>query len=77
MQTAQRVFNRLTEVEKINLRNASPDRIAYLADTSHRVDFPTQPAEERAALLTEVAALCHLDASTKSAHTGFGLTWKF
>lgn len=78
METAKRLFNRLTEVEKIVLRGASEDKIYHLADYPYRTDLPTEPFEERLSVLREVHALCVLEASVKSAETSFnGTTWKF
>lgn len=77
MQQANRIFSRLSEVEKVGIRSANIGRLEYLADTSHRSDMPDTPFEERVAVMTEVQALCALESSTKSAESGFGLTWKF
>ena len=78
METATRIFNRLTEIEKIAIRGAGPDRLDYLANVSHRVDMPIMSFDERTAVMKEVQALCALESASKSGDTGFnGVTWKF
>lgn len=78
MQLATKIFDRLTETEKMVVRGASPDRLDYLADTSHRSDMPNTTFDERCAVMKEVHALCALEFATKSASPGFtGVTWKF
>jgi len=78
MEAAVKLFNRLTEVEKIILRGATPGRIEYLADVNYRGDLLAVPSAERAAVLTETQALCVLAAAEKSADAGFdGVTWKY
>lgn len=78
MELAQRIFSRLTEVEKITIRAAHGDRLDYLADTIHRVDLPDFTFDDRCAILAEVKALCMLEMATKSASIAFeGQTWKF
>lgn len=78
MQEATQIFNRLSEVEKIKIRAAGPDRLAHLADTSHSVDMPLKSFDERVETMQEVQALCMLEMATKSGRTTFdGITWKF
>lgn len=78
MQKATQVFSRLTEVEKINIRGAGPDRLDFLADTAHRSDLPNTTFQERSEVLQEVHALCLLEFSTKGSSNQFdGVTWKF
>lgn len=78
MQQANKIFNRLTEVEKMTIRGASPDRLDYLGDTSHRSDMPLATFDERCAVMKEVHALCALEFATKSQGRDFtGVTWKF
>lgn len=78
MQQAQAIFNRLTEVEKIDLRGANQGRVDYLADTEYRYDMPLHSFEERSQIMTEVQALCKLEFASKSDQTGFNnVTWKF
>lgn len=78
MQQAQRLFVRLTEVEKINIRAASRAGLEYLGDTVHRSDLPLMSLDERATVLEEVQALCALETAAKASDTGFnGVTWKF
>lgn len=61
MEQAQKVFNRLSSIEKIDIRSANIGRLEYLADTSHRSDMPLLTLDERAAVLVEVKALCQLE----------------
>lgn len=82
MDLNQRLFNRLTEVEKIKIRCAQPvtsaepsPQLHYLANSFYLSDLPGCPESERAAILQEVAALCHLEMSVKGAELGFGRTW--
>lgn len=78
MEAAIKLFNRLTEVEKIGLRRATPGAIEYLADTAYRVDLTHIAPAERPAVLTEAQALCNLASAAKEAETGFdGVTWKY
>lgn len=77
MEAAITLFNRLTEVEKMRLRSASPDRIEYLADTAYLGDLNGKPFEERVAIVIETTALVNLEFASKSMHPTFGLTWKF
>jgi hypothetical protein len=72
MQQATIIFSRLTEVEKLKLRAASPGAIDYLANTAYLSDMPDQSFEERAAVLTEVRALALLAFATASARTDYG-----
>lgn len=66
MQRATKVFNRLSENEKIRLRVAGPDRLAYLARADFLVDLVELPHEEATLILTEVQALCHLQFKHRS-----------
>jgi hypothetical protein len=75
MQTAVKIFNRMCEVEKIQLRLATPGRIEFLVDWNYRVDFFEVPMDERIAILTETKALCDLEFATVGAHPTFGRTW--
>jgi hypothetical protein len=78
MEAAVKLFNRLTEVEKIGLRGATPGRVEYLADTAFLGDLVNELAGDRALILTEVQALCNLELASKVADAGFsGVTWKF
>lgn len=78
MELATKIFNRMTEVEKISVRGASPDRLDYLGDTSHRSDMPSTSFDERCATMREVHALCMLEFASKTNSTTFsGVTWKF
>lgn len=78
MQKAQAVFNRLREVEKIDLRSASQERLEFLAQTEYAYDLPLLELSERAAIMNEVKALCLLESAQKSAWKGFdGVTWRF
>lgn len=78
MEQATRIFNRLTEVEKMAIRSASPDRLDYLADATHRSDMPDTTFDERVTTMTEVHALCFLEFATKGQNPLFsGVTWKF
>lgn len=77
METAIRLFNRLTEVEKMGIRGASPDRIAHLAYTAFGSDLPLMSNAERLVIVTETKALCELEFAAGSAENGFGKTWKF
>lgn len=78
MEKATRIFDRLTEIEKIAIRGASPDRLDYLADTTHRYDMPLESFDERCSTMKEVQALCLLESASKAGDTGFnGVTWKF
>ncbi len=78
MQQATKIFNRMTEIEKIEVRGATPGRLDHLADTDFRVDMPLATFDERCAVLKEVHALCMLEFAAKSNTTVFsGVTWKF
>jgi hypothetical protein len=78
MDTAQWLFNRLTESEKISLRGASPGAVEYMADDSFRSDLPTHPFEERVAILQQVRELAIAELRVKSQRSGFSeVTWKF
>ena len=78
MELATKIFNRMTEIEKIAVRGASPARLDYLGDTDHLVDMPSTTFDERCATMREVHALCMLEFSTKSGISDFsGVTWKF
>ena len=78
MQQAKTIFDRLTEVEKLDLRGATPGRVEYLADTDFRVDMPLMSFEDRAQTMIEVQALCILEFASKGKTTDFSsVTWKF
>ncbi len=77
MEAAIKLFNRLTEVEKIGLRMATPGRIEYLADAEYRGDLINVEKSERPAVLTETAALAKLQSAARSADLSFGQTWLF
>ena len=78
MQKATAIFNRMTEVEKMKVRGASPDRLDYLGETSFRSDMPALSFDERCAVMKEVHALCMLEFSSKGNVKDFsGVTWKF
>lgn len=64
MQQAQRLFARLSEAEKIQLRGATVGGLEHLGETFHRSDLPDLTLDERAAILVEVQALCFLEATT-------------
>lgn len=72
MEQAHRIFHRLTEVEKAQLRAANAARVEYLADTNHRTDLPNTTFAERVSIIDEVKALCNLEFATKSSAPGFG-----
>jgi hypothetical protein len=61
MEQAQRIFNRMSENEKIKVRCSTPAGLEFLADTDFRSDMPLLPFEERAAVMVELRALCVLD----------------
>lgn len=79
MKQAMTIFNRLTEVEKIQIRAAQNiNRIEWLANTQHLSDMPLETFDERVSTLVEVQALCFLDFKTKSQNADFtGVTWKY
>ena len=77
MEAALKLFARLSEVEKIGLRGATPGRIEYLADTHYQVDMYGLSLDERTAILTEVQALANLQSATASKSLAFGATWAF
>jgi hypothetical protein len=77
MQAAITLFNRLTEVEKIGLRMATPGTIEHLADTVYRGDLRDVEPAERAAVLTETAALAQLQFVAAGASNQFGRTWLY
>jgi hypothetical protein len=77
MQQATTIFARLTEVEKIHLRRATPGVIGYLADTHYLVDMPNLPFDEREKVLTEVQAIAKLAFAANSAREDFSKTWTF
>ena len=75
MQTAVTLFNRLREIEKGQLRGATPGRVEFLADTTYLVDLPDTDHAHRTRILTEVQALVNLEYATKSEGLAFGRTW--
>lgn len=78
MEQATKIFNRMTELEKMDVRRATESRLSYLGDTNFRVDLPAHSFADRAAVMKEVQALCALEFSNKSQNTTFsGITWKF
>jgi len=77
METAIKLFNRLNEIEKINLRGAGPDRLAHLAYANFLSDLPLENDAERLAIVTEVKAMCDLQFAAKGSSTEFGQTWFF
>lgn len=78
MEAAVKLFNRLSEVEKIALRAASSATIEYLSDTYYRGDLYAISASECRLVLSEAQALCNLQFAAKSKDLGFnGVTWKF
>jgi hypothetical protein len=77
MEAGLKLFNRLTEVEKIGLRGATPGRIEYLADTAYKGELFGIGLDERIAIVTEAQALATLESATKADSLTFGLTWKF
>jgi hypothetical protein len=77
MQQATIIFGRLSEVEKMQLRRASPGTVEHMADTVYRVDMPALPFEERVAILTEVQAIAKLAFAANSAREDFSKTWAF
>ena len=77
MQAALKLFGRLTEVEKIALRAASPGRLEYLANTAFLSDLPAIPFDERVAIVAEAAALSNLQSSSRAASLEFGQTWLY
>lgn len=77
MEQAQRIFYRMTEVEKIQVRAATPGRLEYLADTNFRSDMPLLPFDDRTAVMVEVRALCDLERVECEQSTGFPRGWAF
>jgi len=77
MQAAITLFNRLTEVEKIGLRMASAGTIEHLAATVYQGDLRNTNPVERAAVLTETAALAQLQFVAAGASNEFGRTWLY
>lgn len=71
MQKATTIFARLSEVEKIKLRMASPSVVEHLANTSFVVDMPDLAFEDRTAVLTEVQAIAALAFASHSARTDY------
>ena len=66
MEQATRIFNRMTKVEKIQLRMATPDGIAYLAREDYRGDLFGVNHADATMVLTEVRALCDLEFAQRS-----------
>lgn len=51
--SAQQIYVRLTEMEKIDLRRASPDRLTFLARTIYKIE-----SGENEKTMQEVQRLC-------------------
>ena len=78
MQLATKIFLRMTEMEKIQVRGASHGVLDHLAETSFRSDMPLQSFDERTAVMREVQSLCLLEFANKSQVKDFsGVTWRF
>ena len=67
---------RLTEVEKIKLRGATPGQIEWLLNNiyKHEIDLPYDQA---LAALTEIKQQLELKFTAAGDKPGFGLTWAF
>lgn len=61
--TPQQIFVRLTEMEKIGLRKASPDRLDHLARTTY-----LRESGESVEVMTEVQRLCNQTITTYDAN---------
>jgi hypothetical protein len=75
MKTAQQIHARLTEMEKIDLRRASPDRLHYLAHTIYQIE-----ASRDVSIMEKVQQMCVQDFREFAAtNTGryIGKSWKF
>lgn len=72
MEQATAIHARLSEVEKMDIRRATPGRIEWLASISYQVDMPLTPFDERVAVMEEVQSICLLEFQVKSAEPGFG-----
>lgn len=77
MQQAQRIFVRMSEIEKIHVRGANQARLEFLGDTSFRSYLPDLTFEERAVVMQEIQALCALETAERSVHPGFPRGWAF
>lgn len=77
MLAAVKIHSRLTEVEKIILRGASPGKLEHLALTRFNCDFPLVKDEEKIDTIKQVLSMCELEDAVKSASNEFGKTWLF
>ncbi len=70
--TAEQLYNRLREIEKIQIRAASADGLEYLRTRDFASDGPVSPE-----VMQEVAARCHKDMAdmTKAASRWQTTTW--
>jgi hypothetical protein len=67
---------RLTEVEKIQLRAASPGRLEWLLNNIYKHELHL-PHDEALVALTEIKRQLEMKFSADGAKSGFGLTWAF
>jgi hypothetical protein len=77
MQQAHKVFVRMTEVEKIQVRGANDAALDLIGDTKFRADFPDTDFETRSQTMKEIQALCLLESATRSATIDFPRGWGF
>lgn len=67
---------RLTEVEKIQLRGASPGRLEWLVHNIYKHELGL-PHDEALVALTEIKQQLEVKFAASAAKPGFGLTWAF
>lgn len=73
------MFNRLTEVEKIDLRRASADRLLWLWRNIYRHEPAHQGLTEEQGVvkMDELVAQAGESFLKNNSNPGFGMTWKF
>ena len=82
MTNAQALVNRMTEVEKIQVRGATADGLISLYYDSYRAELSGGnlkggTVEQGITEMQEVSSLLAADFTAKGANPGFGNTWLF